>query len=134
VSCGYAADWSLGSKNLRSYRNKKRCAMKKVLMSCAAVSILFFMVAMASAADKSATVNGYVSDSMCGAKGANSSHAACMTKCLGKGGNAVIVTDGDQKVVNVDNPDVLKGHEGHHVAVTGAMTGDTIHISSVKML
>ncbi len=42
--------------------------MKKVLMSCAAVSILFFMVAMASAADKSTTVNGYVSDSMCGAK------------------------------------------------------------------
>ena len=38
--------------------------MKKVLMSCAAVSILFFMVAMASAADKSTTVNGYVSDSM----------------------------------------------------------------------
>jgi hypothetical protein len=108
--------------------------MKKVLMSCAAVSILFFMVAMASAADKSTTVNGYVSDSMCGAKGANSSHAACMTKCLGKGANAVIVTDGDQKVVNVDNPDVLKGHEGHHVAVTGALTGDTIHISSVKML
>jgi hypothetical protein len=108
--------------------------MKKVLMSCAAVSILFFMVAMASAADKSTTVNGYVSDSMCGAKGANASHAACMTKCLGKGANAVIVTDGDQKVVNVDNPDVLKGHEGHHVAVTGAMTGDTIHISSVKML
>jgi hypothetical protein len=108
--------------------------MKKVLMSCAAVSILFFMVAMASAADKSTTVNGYVSDSMCGAKGANASHAACMTKCLGKGANAVIGTDGDQKVVNVDNPDVLKGHEGHHVAVTGAMTGDTIHISSVKML
>ena len=108
--------------------------MKKVLMSCAAVSILFFMVAMASAADKSTTVNGYVSDSMCGAKGANASHAACMTKCIGKGANAVIVTDGDQKVVNVDNPDVLKGHEGHHVAVTGAMTGDTIHISSVKML
>ena len=108
--------------------------MKKVLMSCAAVSILFFMVAMASAADKSTTVNGYVSDSMCGAKGANASHAACMTKCLGKGAKAVIVTDGDQKIVNVDNPDVLKGHEGHHVAVTGSMTGDTIHISSVKMI
>lgn len=108
--------------------------MKKVLMSCVAVSILFFMVAIASAADKSTTVNGYVSDSMCGAKGADASHAACMTKCLGKGAKAVIVTDGDQKVVNVDNPDVLKGHEGHHVAVTGAMTGDTIHISSVKMI
>jgi hypothetical protein len=107
--------------------------MKKVLMSCAAVSVLFFMVAVALAADKS-TVNGYVTDSMCGAKGANASHAACMTKCLGKGAKAVIVTDGDQKIVNVDNPDALKGHEGHHVAVTGAVTGDSIHVDSVKML
>ena len=108
--------------------------MKKVLMTCAAVSVLFFMVALSSAADQSATVNGYVTDSMCGAKGANAGHAACMTKCLGKGAKAVIVTDKDQKIVNVDNPDVLKGHEGHHVAVTGAMTGDSMHIDSVKML
>jgi hypothetical protein len=112
----------------------KKVGMQKVLMSCAAVSVLFFIVAVASAADKTATVNGYVSDSMCGAKGANANHAACMTKCLGKGATAVIVTDGDQKVVNVSNPDVLKGHEGHHVAVTGAMTGDSIHVDSVKML
>src|ERR1700752_326527 len=108
--------------------------MKKVMISCAAVLVLCFMVAVASAADKSTTVNGYVSDSMCGAKGANASHAACMTKCLGKGAKAVIVTDSDQKVVNVDNPDVLKGHEGHHVAVTGSLSGDTTHIDTVKML
>jgi hypothetical protein len=107
--------------------------MKKVMMSCAAVAVLVFMVAVASAADK-ATVNGYVSDSMCGAKGANASHAACMTKCMGKGATAVIVTDGDSKVVNVDNPDALKGHEGHHVSVTGTMTGDSIHVDSVKMI
>ena len=108
--------------------------MKKILMSFAAVSLMFLMVAVASAADKTTTVNGYVSDSNCGVKGANASHAACMTKCLGKGAKAVIVTDSDQKVVNVDNPDVLKGHEGHHVAVTGEMTGDSIHIENVKML
>jgi hypothetical protein len=108
--------------------------MKKVLMSCAALSVLMLVVAIASAADKSATVDGYVSDSMCGAKGANASHAACMTKCMGKGAKAVIVTDGDQKIVNVDNPDALAGHEGHHVAVTGPMTGDSIHVDSVKML
>jgi type 1 fimbria pilin len=108
--------------------------MKKVLISFAAVSVMFLMIAVASAADKTTTVNGYVSDSNCGAKGANASHAACMSKCLGKGAKAVIVTDSDQKVVNVANPDVLKGHEGHHVAVTGEMTGDTIHIDNVKML
>lgn len=108
--------------------------MKKVLISFAAVLVMFFMIAIASAADKTTTVNGYVSDSNCGVKGANASHAACMTKCLGKGAKAVIVTDSDQKVVSVANPDVLKGHEGHHVAVTGEMTGDTIHIDNVKML
>jgi len=108
--------------------------MKKVLMSCAAVSVLFFVVAIASAADQSATFKGYVSDSMCGAKGANAGHADCMTKCLAKGAKAVIVTDGDQKVMAVDNPDVLKGHEGHHVSVTGTVTGDSVHIDSVKML
>jgi type 1 fimbria pilin len=108
--------------------------MKKILISFAAVSVMFVMIAVASAADKTTTVNGYVSDSNCGVKGANASHAACMTKCLGKGAKAVIVTDSDQKLVNVDNPDVLKGHEGHHVAVTGQMTGDSIHIENVKML
>jgi len=108
--------------------------MKKILISFAAVSVMFLMIAVASAADKTTTVNGYVSDSNCGVKGTNASHAACMTKCLGKGAKAVIVTDSDQKLVNVDNPDVLKGHEGHHVAVTGQMTGDSIHIENVKML
>ena len=109
--------------------------MRKVLLLCLAMCLVFAMTALAfDEIGKATTVNGWVSDSKCGAKGANSSHAACMTKCLGKGAKAVIVTDDDQKVVNVDNPDVLKGHEGHHVAVTGAMKGDSIHVDSVKML
>jgi len=106
--------------------------MKKLLLLCLAVSLLL-MVGLAVAADSS-TVNGTVSDSMCGAKGASASHAACMTKCLGKGAKAVIVTDADQKVLTVDNPEALKGHESHHVAVTGHVTGDSIHVESVKML
>jgi hypothetical protein len=46
----------------------------------------------------------------------------------------VVVTDGDQKVLTVDNPKKLEGHEGHHVAVTGTVSGDSIHVNSVKML
>jgi len=108
--------------------------MKKVLMMGAVLSVLFLMIAIASAADQSATVNGYVTDSMCGAKGASGDHAACMKKCLDKGAKAVIVTDGDQKIVAIDNPEAVKGHEGHHVAATGTMTGSSLHIDSVKML
>jgi hypothetical protein len=45
-----------------------------------------------------------------------------------------VVTDKDQKVLTVDNPDALKDHYGHHVAVTGHIKGDTIHVDSVTML
>lgn len=106
--------------------------MKKLLLLCVALSLMLFMVSLAFAG--STTVNGYVSDSMCGAKGAKDGHTDCMNKCISKGASYVVVTDGDQKVLNVSNPEALKGHEGHHVAVTGDVEGDSIHIDSVKML
>jgi hypothetical protein len=106
--------------------------MKKILV-CAAMSVLCFVVVNASAADK-ATVKGWVSDTQCGAKGASAEHAACTKKCLSKGAKLAVVTDGDNKVLTVDNPDALKGHEGHHVAVTGDVSGDTIHVDSATML
>ncbi len=83
---------------------------------------------------KSMTVNGWVSDSKCGAKGANAGAEACTQKCLAEGAKMVIVTDKDQKVLTVDNPDALKGHEGHHIAVTGHVGADSIHVESAKML
>jgi hypothetical protein len=46
----------------------------------------------------------------------------------------VVVTDKDQKILTVKNPDALKGHEGHHVAVTGNVEGDSIQVDSAKML
>src|SRR5579862_5944590 len=108
--------------------------MKKALFVLITVSLVcFLMVALVSAADSS-TVNGYVSDSQCGAKGAKAGHADCMNKCLSKGAKAVIVSDKDQKVLTVDNPDAVKGHEGHHVAATGTVSGDSIHIDSLKMM
>jgi hypothetical protein len=109
--------------------------MRKVfsvcLLFCMVLSIASFTFA---ADDKSDTVNGWISDSKCGAKGANAGAAACTKKCLEEGAKVVVVTDGDQKVLNVENPDALKGHEGHHVAVSGHVTGDTIHVTGVKML
>jgi len=73
-------------------------------------------------------------DSKCGVKGAHAGAEECTKKCLAAGASIVVVTDGDQKVLKVDNPDALKGHEGHHVAVTGHVDGDKIHVDSTKML
>ena len=109
--------------------------MRKVLVLCLAICFVFALTALAfDDMGKSTTVNGWVSDSKCGVKGANASHAACAKKCVGAGEKLVVVTDGDQKILAVDNQDALKGHEGHHVAVTGTQTGDSIHVNGVKML
>ena len=107
--------------------------MRKLLLVCLALCVMFMLVGITFAAD-STTVNGYVSDSKCGAKNAGEQGAACTKKCVAAGAKLVVVTDGDQKVIAVDNPDVLTGHEGHHVAVTGTMTGDSMHVDSVKMI
>ena len=109
--------------------------MKKVLVVCLAVCVIFMMVGLASAgSDKSGTVNGWVTDAKCGAKGAGAGKEACAKKCIEAGEKMVVVTDSDKKVLTVDNPDALKDHIGHHVAITGTTTADSIHVDSVKML
>ena len=109
--------------------------MRKVLVLCLAICFAFALTALAfDDMGKSTTVNGWVSDSKCGAKGANAGAEACTKKCLAAGEKVVIVTDKDQKVLIVDNPEALKGHEGHHIAVTGHMSKDSIHVDSAKMI
>ena len=110
--------------------------MKKLLVICflACVACLLVGVAFADDMGKSETVNGWISDSKCGAKGANASSADCTKKCIAEGASMVVVTDKDQKILTVENPDALKGHEGHHVAVTGHVDAGKIHVESAKML
>ena len=109
--------------------------MRKVLLVCLAVSFLFALSAMAfDDMGKSMSVNGWITDAKCGAKGANAGGEACTKKCVAGGEKMVIVTDGDSKVIAVDNQDALKGHEGHHVTVTGSMSKDSMHVASVKMM
>jgi hypothetical protein len=116
-------------------QKEKKPAMRKVLLICLALCFVFALSALAfDDMGKSATVKGWVADDKCGAKGANAGAEACTKKCLAAGAKMVIVTDGDQKILMVDNPDALKGHEGHHIAATGAVKGDSIHVDSMKML
>ncbi len=107
--------------------------MRKFLLLLLA-GALILMVASVSFASDTQTVNGWISDSKCGVKGANAGAAACTKKCIEGGASAVVVTDKDQKVLAVENPDAVKGHEGHHVAVTGHVDGDKIHVDSLTMI
>ena len=107
--------------------------MRKLLLFVLA-GALILMVASVSFAGDAQTVNGWVADSKCGVKGANAGGEACTKKCIEAGAKPVVVTDKEQKVLMVENPEALKDHYGHHVAVTGHIDGDKIHVESVKML
>ena len=83
--------------------------MRKFLLLLLAGAFIVSMVTVSFAGDAQ-TVNGWISDSKCGVKGANAGAEACTKKCIAAGASPVVVTDTDQKVLAVDNPDALKEH------------------------
>ena len=105
--------------------------MKRVLLVIGLYLCAITMLAVA----KDQSWDGWISDSKCGAKGANAAHAQCAKKCVEGGEKPVLVTDKDQKVVAIENPAAVAGHEGQHVKVSGTMTQDgAVHIDKVTPL
>jgi hypothetical protein len=104
---------------------------KRVLLTIGLYLISMTMLAAA----KDMSWDGWISDSKCGAKGANAAHATCAKKCIDAGEKPVFVSDKDQKVIGIDNPDAVMGHEGHHVQVTGTMDDKgMLHVTKLTML
>ena len=82
-------------------------------------------------------INGYISESMCGAKHNGSApNEACVKKCISGGSKPVFVDDASKTVYTIDDPESVKGHEGHHVAVMGKVddSAKTIHIAKLSMV
>jgi len=107
--------------------------MRKLVLLLLAGALIMSVASISFASDAQ-TVKGWVSNSKCGAKDASADGAACTKKCIKAGASAVVVSDTDQKVLTVDNPESVKDHYGHHVSATGKVDGDKIHVDSVKML
>lgn len=101
----------------------------------AAIALASFSAFSAFAAAP-VTINGWVSDSKCGAgHGAKSPDPDCVTKCINGGAKPVFV-DAAGKVWTIDDPDAVKGHYGHHVSVLATVdaTKKEVHITKVTML
>ncbi len=80
------------------------------------------------------TWTGYISDSMCGAKGANEKHTDCAAKCVKEhAAKYVFVNDADKKVYAIDDQDKVAAHAGHHVTVKGSVDGDNLKLTSIEM-
>jgi hypothetical protein len=110
--------------------------MKKILLAGLLVSVAMFAIVSVADQGKETSVKGWVTDTMCGAKGMSNEHAACVKKCVSGGAKLALVTDKGDKVYTVENAEALAGHEGHHIEVKGQISGDSLNVNkdSVKML
>ncbi|HLH36516.1 MAG TPA: hypothetical protein VKX41_17725 [Alloacidobacterium sp.] len=88
---------------------------------------------MGLSAQSTTTVNGFVSESHCGADHSSPSADAtkCIKKCLKGGSDPVLVSNG--KVYKIKGEESkVKGLAGQNVTVTGTVEGDTITVNSVS--
>lgn len=92
----------------------------------------FALTALTAGAAGATKINGWISDSMCGAKHAGTG-AACVKKCIEGGMSPVFVDEGKKAVWTIDNPDAVKGFYGDHVTIT-AKADDakkSVHIDAI---
>ncbi len=102
--------------------------MKRV----AALMTVVLAFAPLSALAASTTINGWISDAMCGAKHAGSG-AACVKKCIAGGEAPVFVDEAKKEVWAIDNPDAVKAFYGDHVTVTATTDAakKSVHIDTI---
>lgn len=104
--------------------------MKRIIAS---LVVVFSLAAIAAGAADSTKSNGWISDSMCGAKHAGSG-AACVKKCVQGGMAPVFVDEANKAVWKIDNPDAVKNFYGDHVTVSATTNADTktVHIDAIE--
>jgi hypothetical protein len=102
------------------------------LKRVAAVLTVVLAFAPIAAMGADATITGYISDAMCGAKHAGSG-AACVKKCIAGGEAPVFVDEAKKEVWTIDNPDAVKSFYGDHVTVTATAdaTKKSVHITTI---
>jgi hypothetical protein len=109
--------------------SKVSAALVLTACSWAAVSAI--------AAPAPVALDGYVTDSKCGAMhGKDGPDVACVKKCIEGGAKPVFVDDKTGSVWAIADPDAVKGHYGHHITATGTADDEKkeIHITKVTML
>ena len=100
--------------------------MKKLF----SVLMLLSMATALAFASGAKTWTGQISDEKCGAK----VNADCAKKCIDGGQKAVLVNDGDGKIIPIADAKTVAGHEGHHVKVTGTMKDGALNVTKVEMV
>jgi hypothetical protein len=105
-------------------------------------AIAVMLLLAAGCAHTPRTLTGWVSDASCTIEHVGGKGADCVRKCVKGGAHIghpewaaqamVLVLDGTNQVVVVDNPESLTGREAQHVAVTGEVKANHVRVRDVK--
>ena len=78
-------------------------------------------------------ITGWVEDGVAHTPG---NSAETVKQAIAGGAPFVFVDDKDKIIWRVDNPQVLKGHEGQHISFTGTMVANvnTVHVDHLTVL
>ena len=85
-----------------------------------------------AATGMAAEFKGFVEDTSCSTKPAMKNDAECAQKCIKGGSPAVLVTE-EGTIYKIADQAKIVAHAGHHVTITGSLTGDTITVEKVAM-
>jgi hypothetical protein len=115
--------------------------MTKRILFCTLAVLLVAGIAAAGEKAKSEKAKagenayvGWVTDTNCGAKGANPGHAECAKLCVkNKGAKFALYTPADGKVYVLAPQSKAEEHVAQHVKVKGTLDGDTLKIASIEM-
>lgn len=89
-----------------------------------------------------AQLAGWVSDANCTTQHVGGKNPGCVRKCLKGGAHIghpewtpqamVLVVDGSNEIVVIDNPELLAGREAQHVTITGEVNAGHVRVRSVS--
>ena len=106
--------------------------MKKTAILIFAIFAAIMIPAMQQLHAATQTINGVVSDTMCGAKHMmhGKSDAECVQACVRAGSSYALVVGGKVYTL-VSKPQTIAPFAGKHVQVTGEIKGNTITMTTI---
>lgn len=113
------------------YPNSPEVSTVKRIVATFAAAVSF--TAISAFAANTTTIQGWISDSMCGAKHTGSG-SECVKKCIQGGMSPVFVDEAKKQVWTIDNPDSVKDYYGDHVTIKATADDGkkSVHIDSVE--
>jgi hypothetical protein len=101
------------------------------------IIVAVVLVSLSSAKDPDArkmNLTGWISDSECAARVGDLSNGECAKRCVEHGEKLVLVLDQGHRILVVDNPNAVEGHEGQHVRITGKVAKENVHVDKLSVL